>query len=96
MKKSMFLIVFIILGLTTTVFSLRGPENGRYTNRDRQLEQRWRPLPGVPYEYMTMRQYADDSDGHLSSESSIDACQWPFSVAHSVEARIQVSSNEII
>ena len=72
-----FLIIALILGIAAIGFSRRGqdPENGRWSNRDKDEEQRWGEanITDPDYTYDNISRYGEDSDGPLSSTSNSGA-----------------------
>ena len=62
-----FLIIALILGIAAIGFSRRGqdPENGRWSNRDKDEEQRWGEanITDPDYTYDNISRYGEDSDG---------------------------------
>ncbi len=80
MKKfSVLLIIAMTFSITLIGFSKRGPVNGKWYNRDKDVEKRWTDRetadPEIPDFYITITREGEDSDGPAFSESYASADQ---------------------
>ena len=75
MKKfSALLILAMVFSIVSISFSLRGPVDGRWHNRDTDEERKWSD-PDNPDFYVSISRYGEDSDGPAYSKSSASASQ---------------------